>query len=343
MKSTEKGRIGEANALIGLLTNMVCEVSIGSKSLDNTKMDMVLNILSPFDQKVFHNFTVQVKAGGSYGEVLSEPGYSFKPYKGMISKNTGLPVRHLLLWLPDETNSEEIYWIYMHPGLNNAHKINFNKIQRLTEFSVIDILRFHEFQFKYFGPKYPKIEHGRDWLDLCSVSNNKSFATKIKETKKYYHNLKGISNPLFGNINLTRKGFNKSIKKNRLRKDRVLALNLIMNLEKLLSRKPQEFFPNVQSINFRDYPLIKKRFVEYVLIYYIILIDDSNQSTGYSVGVKIEENLGIKKNKDGESIISYDRTEGSLSKECKLNCIYIRRKEKRDAKSTVTTIEDSPV
>ena len=216
------GRDAEALAAAQLITACRGEISWGSRTEDNSKIDLKLSIDHPFEAGEKLTLHIQVKSGPSYGEVSP---------KGFILKASALESTQrathsiCLIWVDRTTN--QLFWAYIHQNTYPGTR-EYGAHHGISPAFAFDLNRCMVI-------KQAKVRGGSGVI-LASLSGSVKIIRARCES--LYNEFGSIKTSMFGEIYVTRLAWRHMFRNGRKRKYKEQSFRVIPYLRMILTQNP---------------------------------------------------------------------------------------------------------
>ncbi len=236
-----------------LIIALKAEVKWGSRNEDNSKIDLLLSFEHPWtSNRIF--VLSQVKTGYEKQIKVDEEGYFI--VGGNVIKNIKRTINTILFtWV--QRNTGKCYWANIY-STTPQKKIKFGQNHLLSPATRYELtIKFNWANQIHRHGKGVRLKNGLFSANITSARN---------ECRKIYKSLNSINNPIFGEISLTRLGWNHMFRKSRSLKFKKASMELVPNLGIILRQAPDKYWIN----NFIVYQMNSYCFwhYEYVLKYF---------------------------------------------------------------------------
>lgn len=219
------GSDAESLAAAMLLSAIRAEISWGSREEDGRKIDLFLSCDHPWFKKERLIILSQVKSGSTYGNVLSNGGFTLKRQAYVSAQRTTHSI--FIIWVDRDTN--KIFWAYVHPHSNPISN-NYGIHHSLNPATYFDLARCVSRDLNI-------VSDGKGIIIRQRTSELKIRRKNVLNTYRAFDN---VFCPSLGTIEITRLGWRHMFRKGRNIKHKKTSLNAIPYIKKILHHKPTE-------------------------------------------------------------------------------------------------------
>ncbi len=262
----EAGLDGERLSASALTLALNARISWASRKEDNSKVDLIVTMLHPWENNHVEVILAQVKSGSSFGETITDNRQAFKIVKAKFYDYLMRNHPTLLCWV--DSRSNEVFWFivksnsrYIRTVYGHSHKLcpatRFDVVRLMNSFSSTDGgkgLIFHGESNNSLNFRYPY-----DELKKTRAKARQAYNSFKSET---------IISPLFGSIEITNFGWRHMTRASRWNEYKVASYEIIPILDKILKRSPSKHFIQNQNEEISDSKTYRR--VEYILEYHRI-------------------------------------------------------------------------